>query len=481
MSFSNCNQCYLAQKRREAVDCPMRDALAMCAKHADEHVCTNHTGTKHHQEAILSIMQREMKDGFVTGYYTPDVALSLKGLMPNTWARSTFLIMGKETLELPCIITVQVPRKDPESIINRTISAIASAGLQIHNYTVRSSITLMCALPSDVRFAGNTDLPMDEQDSITGTVIDPAADGDRVAKRFGAFCISEGAGAYPVASSGNKLNIADGLTAKVAIHDTGGAGDGMAATTMSFAKKWLKAWGITTRLSKIFAFYAQVVTKDYYFKGVVVIHRDHLYPGPEGTGIVFDQASLSRQVLCNKWTLGKMLPIGVSGDDTGMCQVEYLMQGETFTSFTGPDETAPKMLHMAKTLDKRFYRQARKDHRELMESERTRQDGYMKWDIDELDNETLYWEIQPDDVNYFGMVTCVNYAHDALDSGQTQAIHPQMQQYLPERLGNDPEHPVARLLEIDQCHTANWVPGTPEITFQVQRIIDGDTILAHTS
>ena len=82
---------------------------------------------------------------------------------------------------------------------------------------------------------------------------------------------------------------------------------------------------------------------------------------------------------------------------------------------------------------------------------------------------------------YFGMVTCINYAHDALDSGPTQAVHPQMQQYMPERLGNDPEHPVARLLEIDQCHTGNWAPDTPEITFQVQRIIDGDTILAHTS
>ena len=44
-----------------------------------------------------------------------------------------------------------------------------------------------------------------------------------------------------------------------------------------------------------------------------------------------------------------------------------------------------------------------------------------------------------------------------------------------------PNHPIARLLEIDQCHTARWVPDTPEITFQVQRIIDGDTILAHTS
>ncbi len=278
-------------------------------------------------------------------------------------------------------------------------NAPASAGLQIYNYTIRSSITLMCALPSDVRFVGNTGLPMEEQDSATGTVIDPAADGDKVAKRFGAFCISEGAGAYPVTSSDGKLNIADGLTANVAIHDTGGAGDGMAAATMSFAKKWMKAWGITTRLSKVFAFYAQVVTKDYYFKGVVVIHRDHLYPGPEGTDIVFDEASLSRQVLSNKWTFGKMLPIRVSDDDTGMCQIEYLMQGETFTSFTDPNETAPKMLEMAKLLDKRFYRQARKDHRELMESERNRQDGYMKWDIDELDNETLYWEIQPDDVN----------------------------------------------------------------------------------
>ena len=82
---------------------------------------------------------------------------------------------------------------------------------------------------------------------------------------------------------------------------------------------------------------------------------------------------------------------------------------------------------------------------------------------------------------YFGMSACVNYAHDALDQGNPVTLHPQVQQYMPEKLGNDPEHPVARLLEIDQCHTENWVPDTPEITFQVQRIIDGDTILAHTS
>ncbi len=121
----------------------MGDALAMCAKHADEHASIHHTVTERHEQAILNIMQREMKDGFVTGHYTPDFALSFKGPMPNTWARSTFLIMEKETLEFPCTITVQVPRKDPESIVNRTISAIASAGLHVYHYTIRSSITLM--------------------------------------------------------------------------------------------------------------------------------------------------------------------------------------------------------------------------------------------------------------------------------------------------------------------------------------------------
>ena len=82
---------------------------------------------------------------------------------------------------------------------------------------------------------------------------------------------------------------------------------------------------------------------------------------------------------------------------------------------------------------------------------------------------------------YFGMSACVQYAHEALDNAATPTFHPQVQQYMPEKLGNDPEHPVARLLEIDKCHTENWVPDTPEITFQVRRIIDGDTILAHTS
>ena len=52
---------------------------------------------------------------------------------------------------------------------------------------------------------------------------------------------------------------------------------------------------------------------------------------------------------------------------------------------------------------------------------------------------------------------------------------------MPEGLGNDPDHPVARLLEIDHYHTARWVPDAPEITFQVERILDGGTIAAHTS
>ena len=139
--------------------------------------------------------------------------------------------------------------------------------------------------------------------------------------------------------------------------------------------------------------------KDYYFKGVVVIHRDHEYPGPEGSDIVFDEASLSRQLLCSDRTYGKILPIRISDDNTGMTQIEYLMQGETFTGFTDPKETAPNMLEQAKALDRRFYRQYREAHRRSMESEKTRQDGFMDFSVDELDNETLYWEIQPEDTN----------------------------------------------------------------------------------
>lgn len=83
---------------------------------------------------------------------------------------------------------------------------------------------------------------------------------------------------------------------------------------------------------------------------------------------------------------------------------------------------------------------------------------------------------------YFAVAACVNLLHDAVGSDEPPpAVHPQMQQYMPERLGNDPGHPVAHLLDIDQCHTGPWVPDAPEISFQVERILDGDTIAAHTS
>ena len=298
----------------------------------------------------------------------------------------------------PSIITVQAPKMDRQSIIKRTVAALEATGLQIYHYTIRTSISLFCAMPSDIRFIGDTDKLMELQTSATGTRIDPSADADKVAKRSGIFCIAEGAGSVNVPSSGGKLNVADGLTAKTAVHDTGGAGDGMAAAKMSFAKKWLEAWGIRAT-SRIFAFYAQVVTQDYYFKGVVVIHRDHEYPGPKGSDIVFDEASLSRQLLCADRTYGKILPIRISDDNTGMTQIEYLMQGETFTGFTDPKETAPNMLEQAKALDKRFYQEAREGHRQNMESEKNCQDGFMDFTVGQLDNETLYWEIQPEDTN----------------------------------------------------------------------------------
>lgn len=82
---------------------------------------------------------------------------------------------------------------------------------------------------------------------------------------------------------------------------------------------------------------------------------------------------------------------------------------------------------------------------------------------------------------YFGVSACVTVLGERLPESQTQAMHPRLQQYAPERLGNDPEHPVARILGIEECHTDNMAGDAPAFSFQVEVIIDGDTIQAHTS
>ena len=173
----------------------------------------------------------------------------------------------------------------------------------------------------------------------------------------------------------------------------------MAGIKQSTAKEWLKSWGITKRLGKIFAFYAQLATADYYFKGVMVVHRDHEYPGPEGSDIVYDNASLSKQVLSTTHTAGKILPLALTDDDTGMAKVEWLMQGETFNAFTDAEEVAPRMVEEAKRLDTLQHQAARRAHREEMEAAKQRKDGQMDWNVDSMTDESVYWEIQQDDSN----------------------------------------------------------------------------------
>ena len=55
------------------------------------------------------------------------------------------------------------------------------------------------------------------------------------------------------------------------------------------------------------------------------------------------------------------------------------------------------------------------------------------------------------------------------------------QPFVPENLGNETDHQIARLFNLEDCHTKTFTNDAPEITLQVERVIDGDTFVAHTN
>ena len=70
---------------------------------------------------------------------------------------------------------------------------------------------------------------------------------------------------------------------------------------------------------------------------------------------------------------------------------------------------------------------------------------------------------------------------DHLPSDDYPDIHPAAQPFMPQNFGNDPNHPLARILSVDECHTEALSNDADTITLQIQEIIDGDTIRAHSS
>ena len=55
------------------------------------------------------------------------------------------------------------------------------------------------------------------------------------------------------------------------------------------------------------------------------------------------------------------------------------------------------------------------------------------------------------------------------------------QQYIPDNLGNEADRQIARLFNLEDCHTKTFTNDEEVIHLQVEAIIDGDTFVAHTN
>ena len=55
------------------------------------------------------------------------------------------------------------------------------------------------------------------------------------------------------------------------------------------------------------------------------------------------------------------------------------------------------------------------------------------------------------------------------------------QQYIPDNLGNEADRQIARLFNLEDCHTKKLTNDADVIHLQVETIIDGDTFVAHTN
>ena len=55
------------------------------------------------------------------------------------------------------------------------------------------------------------------------------------------------------------------------------------------------------------------------------------------------------------------------------------------------------------------------------------------------------------------------------------------QPYVPENLGNEADRQIARLFNLEDCHTKQFADNASLIHLQIEAIIDGDTLVAHTN
>ena len=55
------------------------------------------------------------------------------------------------------------------------------------------------------------------------------------------------------------------------------------------------------------------------------------------------------------------------------------------------------------------------------------------------------------------------------------------QQHIPENLGNEADRQIARLFNLEDCHTKTFTNDADVIHLQVEAITDGDTFVAHTN
>ena len=356
--------------------CPICHSRPYCSKHARLHISTFHHESPAYHRQMLDITEAFMAQGWMTGYYTRETAHTLTRHNNVTGTRE-----GRNTGKSPwydwaqhldlaraCITTWRQGKDAKES---KEISAQIDefkeiTGLRAYWWAPGSGMTMFMAQRTDLKFLPeDPTAPTDEQTSASGFKFNygntPAKCGKRC--KFGTH--AEGCLFAPTPSRLPYINLPDGTCLKVKVRDTRwignhemarGAGDGNGSIRRSAAYRLMRASGIKRKLSQVIGIQPNIMGADFFIKGILLVRPDSEFA--PGDDIIVDKDSISRQLLNDTCTLGKLIPKRHKGNKRYV-YIEPVMQVETVDAILDQQEMDTVQLTLAKSIDTETYAKAR--------------------------------------------------------------------------------------------------------------------------
>jgi hypothetical protein len=331
-----------------------------CFEHIVSHIIDEHPDSSQLEPVTLTYLAAMMQRGVLSSYATGEWIIASGTKVPNR-SRSAFLLQCEENgWQRGCILQL-TPPKDPElepHFIAEVKAIMRTLRVEAHIWTPNDKITLFCAQPLDKSY-----LPTDPEmkgPSLSGFVIDPAAEPGKIGKSIRVLKPAEGA-FLAKASKWPRLNLPDNSFIRLAKNDSQSAGDGQGQIRESVAVRLLEAASAPCRPNTN-AIQGVFTGRDFTFKGLFVVIPDDQWEGGDDVDFVIDEENFNHRLHNTKRTVVKVWA-KAHKTNTGWFGLDVLNLGEAVLSRFSPQEITDTQLQLAQGSARRNFTEALEKHR----------------------------------------------------------------------------------------------------------------------